>query len=165
MAFETILTTQIEAGDPVTQELFNKVKNSLDDHETRLTDTEAALQLFYPMAFKVQGAASIYVPYTGLIYERVFNNITLTSGRVFVVDAGSSGTTEIDVQLKRGAGAFASVFSTRPSVAYSAGDYALSTNGVLSTTSLLSGDVLRIDIVTAQTGSSEFHVYLTFEAA
>lgn len=164
MAFEEILTTQIEAGDPVTQELFRKIKNSLDDHEDRLAVAEAAVQSFYPIVFKAQGALSLYAPLTGIVHERVPSNLRLTSARILVIDAGSAGTVEFDVQYKRGGAAFASIFSTRPSVAYTAGSYALSSNAVLAVTSLEIGDILRLDAVQGQTDNYESHLILGYEA-
>lgn len=165
MAYDAILTTEIEAGDPVTQDLFEKVRGNDASHETRISSLEAAIQSYPAIQFKVRGASSLYVPVTGVEYLRLFSNITLTSGRVFIFVAGSAGTAEVDIKYKRGAAAFASIFSVTPSVAFGAGDYALSSNGVLSVTSLLAGDILRLDVTTAQTDCEEFDVYLTYNPA
>lgn len=164
MAYVAISTTQIETGDPVTNALMEKIRANFVDHETRVSDLEAALQQYPAMQFKVRGASSLYVPVTGVEHIRLFNNITLVGGRVFVFVAGSAGTVEIDVQYKRGGAAFASIFSTKPSVAFGAGDYALSSNGVLSVTELDIADILRLDVVTSQTDCEEFDVYLPFNA-
>lgn len=164
MAFQEILAGDIESGDPVTQELFQKIKDSLDDHEDRIDDAEAAVQSFVPMLFKVRGGVDLYVPITAVEHLRIFNNLTLTGARIFVPKAGASGTIEVDVQYKRGASAFASIFSTKPTLAYSAGDYSISTNAVISVTDLNAGDILRLDVNTAQVGCEEFDVYLSFYA-
>lgn len=163
MSYEQINTSEIETGDPVTADLWEKVKNSLDDHEDRVSDLEAGASAREPLAFYVKGNYSSFGAVTGVAYRRLFANITLTGGRLFIIDAGSSGTTQIDIQYKRGVAAFASIFSTLPSAVYSDGDYFLSTNGVLSVTQLLAGDVLRLDISTSQIGNEEFHVYLPFD--
>lgn len=162
MAFEEIQSAQIETGDPVTNELMSKIKNSFDNHEDRISDLEAGASARDPLAFYVKGNYASFGAVTGAAYRRLFANITLTAGRIFVVDAGASGTLEIDIQYKRGAAAFASIFSTRPSAVYTDGDYFISTNGVLSVTDLQAGDILRLDIVTSQTGNEEFHVYLPY---
>lgn len=161
MSFVVINSSEIEAGDPVTQELFTKVKDSLDNHETRILSVEAASQSIFPIKFEVISAYASPAT-TGVIYERIFQNITLTSGKIFVVDAGVSGTTEIDIKYKRGVGAFTSIFSVAPSVAFGLGDNYLSTNGVLSTTAILSGDILRLDITTGQECSKITHFYINF---
>jgi hypothetical protein len=162
MAFVPFTSTDIEAGDPVTQDLWGLVSDNFDDHESRIDDLETAVQTYPPIQFKVRGASSLYAPVTGVEYLRLFGNITLTSGRVFVFTAGSAGTALVDIKYKRGASAFATIFSTPPSVAFGAGDYALSTNGVLSVTALLAGDILRLDVTTAQTDCEEFDAYLTY---
>ena len=161
MSFVVINSSEIEAGDPVTQELFAKVKDSFDNHETRIQTVEAATLSAFPIKFEVISAYASPAT-TGIIYERIFHNITLTSGKIFVVDAGVSGTTEIDIKYKRGVGAFTSIFSVVPSVAFGLGDNYLSTNGVLSTAEILSGDILRLDITTGQEFSTTTHFYLTF---
>ena len=163
MPFEVINSSQIETGDPVTAELWSKTKNSLDDHEDRISDLEAGASAREPLAFYVKGNYSSFGAVTGAAYRRLFANIELTAGRLFVIDAGSAGTLDIDIQYKRGVSAFATIFTTRPSVVYTDGDYYISTNGVLSVTSLQAGDILRLDIVTSQTGNEEFHVYLPYD--
>lgn len=164
MAYSEITAAQIETNKPTANGLFTKVRNNFIDHESRISDLEAGIQTFNPISFKVVGGASIYAPRTAIEHVRLFNNITLTGGRIFVFVAGTAGTVEIDVQYKRGAAAFASIFSTKPSVAFGAGDYALSSNGVLSVTDLNVGDILRLDLITGQTDCEEFDVYLPFIA-
>lgn len=164
MAFEVIPSTDIETGDPVTQELFSKIKNSFDDHEDRVAALEASIQTLAPMNFIARGAFSLAsLPLTGQDYRRIYSNITLTAARLLVPIAGTAGTWDFDIQLKRGGGAFASIFSTRPSVAFGAGDYAVSSNAVLSTVDLLVGDILRFDVQGAQTDSEFASLDLQFE--
>lgn len=163
MAYNTLQAAEIESGDPVTQELFTKVKDNFIDHEARLNGLEAGIQTFFPIKFEIRGAASLYVPITGQDYERIFANITLTAARLLVPIAGTAGTWDLDVQMKRGAGAFSSIFSTRPSVAFGVGDFAVSSNAVLSTMALLVGDILRLDIQAAQTDGEMANLYLQFE--
>ena len=163
MAYSAIATTQIETGDPVTQELWELVRANFADHETRIAAVEVAVQTFVPFEFRLRGAGSIYAPVTGLEYKRIFQNITLTGARLLVPVAGSAGTWDFDIQYKRGGAAFASIFSTRPSVAFGAGDYAVSSNAVISVTSLLVGDILRFDVQGGQTDGEEASLYLQWE--
>lgn len=165
MAYSAITSGQIEAGDPFTQELATKIKDNFDNHETRIAAVEAASQTYPPIKFIVRGAASLYGAVTGMEYLRIFNDITLTAGRIFVVVAGSAGTAEVDVQYKRGGAAFATIFTTRPSAGYGSGNYFTTTNGVLSVTDIQAGDILRLDLVSAQTDCEEFHVYLPYNPA
>lgn len=168
MAYSTLNTTEIAAGQPTKQELFSKVKGNEDDHETRITALEAvAFGSLLPIHWEVTGDYSEYGARTGLAHFRVSSNITLNGARLLVHTVGTSGTTEIDVMYKRGVSAFATIFSTKPSVVYTAGDYTASTNAVFSVTSLQAGDILRLDITGVQSGGSisGLSVYLDFEPA
>ncbi len=156
-------TLILESGDPVTADLWEQVRANFVDHESRITAVEVAVQTFQPFEFKARGAASLYAPITGQEFKRIFNNITLTGARLLVPIAGSAGTWDFDIQMKRGAGAFATIFTTRPSVAFGAGDYAVSSNADLATTDLLVGDILRFDVQGGQTDSEEATLYLQWE--
>jgi hypothetical protein len=150
MAFVTIPSTIIESGDPVTQELFNTyIKNDLDDHETRLVSLEGGSAVAYvPFYWTVKGYLTTL---TDCGFIRVPFDITLLAARLLTQVAGSGSSTEVDIEYKRGAGAWTSVFSTKPSVS-STSDYTLSVNAVLSTTAILSGDLLRMNITAVQSG-------------
>lgn len=98
------------------------------------------------------------LPLTDVDRFRMPFNVTLTDVQLFVGCAGTSGTLEIDVQRKVGAGAWTSIFSTTPQLASGAGDLATSSNQVLSITTLNEGDFVRLDILDKQIGNREFDV-------
>ena len=155
MAFEVINPEEIEAGKPTKQELFSKTKNSFDDHETRLATTESAINAYLPIDFGLNGNYAILGTmdnYAGLY--RVTFNLTVTAVRLITRIAGSGGSTEIDILFKRGAGSWTSILDTRPTVAFGAGNDAISTNAVLNVTNkfLQAGDLLRADLTASQTG-------------
>ncbi len=155
MVYDDIDSSEIEAGDPVKQELFNKIKENFTNHESRLVAVESGVTTaFMDWPWNVWGDYSD----VGIISQRMITriplNITISSGRLLVHTAGSSGTTEIDFLFKRGGGSWTSIFSTKPSVAFGAGSNAISSNSVLnlSNVSLQSGDLFRMDITAVQTG-------------
>ena len=97
-------------------------------------------------------------------FKRITAAITLTGATLFVTDAGSSGTLTIDVQKSAaGGGAFSTIFSVNPSLGFGAGAFATDV-GVLSTTSLIDGDILRFDVDSFQVSNFEFYVQLEFIA-
>ncbi len=154
MAYATIPTDIIEAGDPVTQVLMNTfIKNNFDDHEARLIALEGGSAVAYvPFFWHVNGFYGTNVPVTNAGVIRLPFNIQVLGARVLAIVAGSSGSTEVDFLFKRGAAAYVSLVSTRPSVASAAGDNAVSTNVVISTSALETSDLLRMDITAAQGG-------------
>lgn len=91
-------------------------------------------------------------------------NAEIIDAFLFVRAAGSSGSTEMDVQYATTpGGAFTSIFSTKPAINYAAGDYAWTYVGaafsnttapVLSTSLLNAKMVLRANITSAQSGTT-----------
>jgi hypothetical protein len=164
MAFDALNSTEIQAGKPNKQELWTKNKGNFDDHESRIVGLEATVASFMPIEFSVYGPYSMNAaPQTSVLIYRTSFNFTALAGRLMIQHAGSAGSTEVDIQYKRGAGAWTSIFSTLPSVVYTAGDYAISTNAVLSFTDFLAGDLIRLDITAIQTGGSGFEFFLEYE--
>lgn len=153
MAFTALTAADLAVGKPTKKELFDLIKSNFDDHETRILNVEAATSDIDPIVFTVVGAYSqLPTPSTGLLYFRVPFALTLTGAVIMIYEDGTSGTLEVDVQKKTGAGAFASIFSTEPSVASTGGDFSTSSNAVLSTTAIAQNDILRLDLLSKMSG-------------
>jgi hypothetical protein len=168
MPYDGLTTGEIAAGEAVKQELFSKLKVITDDQEDRIADLEAGLVSFDPMEFNLIGPYSGYgASQTDVLFDRVTFAKTLTAARLLIWQAGTSGTTQVDLLYKRGGGAWTSIFQTQPSVVYSAGDGAVSTNAVFlagaSTFDLLSGDLLKLNITSVQALGKGATLQLEFE--
>ena len=162
MAYNPLLNAEIEAGDPVTQDLWDKAQDNFDDHESRIVSLEGGSAVAYlPL---VWGARSLYWVRDDIGIYRLPFGVNLLACRLLVVTAGSSGSTQIDIKKKTSAGAWTSVFSTLPSVPHTDGNFAISTNAVFSITTLAAADLVRCDITTVQGGSPNgIQVFLEFE--
>jgi len=57
MSFTAITSTEIEAGKPVKESLFTKVKDNFDDHESRITANAVSLENKYGSSFFNLGAS------------------------------------------------------------------------------------------------------------
>lgn len=166
MAHDPINSSEIAAGQPTKQELFQKIKGNDDDHETRLELVEIAVANFIPIQFDVIGPYwAAGAPLVVCNTFRVPFDMTLISALLQIGEAGISGTTEVDVEYKRGGGSWTSIFSVRPSVSYSAGDNAKSSNAVLAVTSLLADDLLRAKQTSVQNLGVGYQIYLGWEPA
>ena len=76
MAFVPITTTIIEAGDPVTQDLWNTTRLNFDDHEARIVSLEGGSAVAYvPIFFISNGPYRGLAPLTQLDFWRVPFNI------------------------------------------------------------------------------------------
>ena len=164
MGFVALTATEIETGKPVANTTWTKTKDNFDNLDARATALEGGATTVYPpIIFRVNGN------YSGCVYENILKttlnfNITITGIRILIDSCGFSGTTEITMKWKRAAGAWTSLLTTNPSVAYTAGSDALSTNAVLnsSNVNLLAGDILRLDMVSTQAKGRGFLVRVDY---
>lgn len=161
MPFTSITTTEIASGKPVAATTQTKIKDNFDNHESRIVTIESAGSAFPPIIFRVNGG---YCVKSALIKTTANFSFNITGIRILVDTAGSAGTIEVDVQKKTGAGVFESVLTTLPTVLFSAGNDALSTNAILNPTKVgvVAGDILRLDITSAQTDGLGFLVRIDY---
>jgi hypothetical protein len=161
MSFTAITSGEITSGKPVAATTQTKIKDNFDDHEQRLLDVEAANSAFPPIILRVNG---FYGSKTGLLKTTANFSFTITGIRILIDQAGSAGDTEIDIQRKRGVGAYESVLSALPSVDFSAGNDALSSNATLNPTKtdIEPGDIIRLDLTSHQTDGNGFLVRIDY---
>lgn len=165
MSFTTIGSSSIATGEPSTNTLWTQVKDNFDNHETRISDVEAGNTTVYPpLIFYYQGDYTSLNGAVGMLKTTLNFNLTVTGVRLLIDKCGSSGTTEVDVKFKRAAGAWTSIMTTKPTVAYSAGDDAISSNGVVNGTyqDLQAGDLLRVDLSSVQAHGRGFYLRLDY---
>jgi hypothetical protein len=162
MSFTAISSGEIASGEPVAYTTQTKIKDNFDDHETRLLAIEAGSFSYAPIILRMNG---VYDVVDSILKTTINFDLTITGARLLIDEAGTSGTTEIDIQVKSGVGAYASIFSTQPTSVYTDGDDFLSTDGVLDPTKveLVAGDIIRLDITSAQVAGSGFLVRIDYE--
>jgi hypothetical protein len=161
MPFDPINTTEIESGKPVASTTQTKIKENFDDHESRIQTLEGGSAVYPPIVFRVNGTPEVI---TNVFKTTTNFSFTITGARLLIDEAGSAGTLEVNILRKRGAGSYETIFTTRPSVAYTAGDDALSSNAVLdaSKVDIEAGDILRMDITSIQTDGKNFLVRIDY---
>lgn len=86
--------------------------------------------------------------------------MTLNTAKITQTIAGTSGTLEIDILKGSSLGSLTTVFSTKPSVVYSAGNYTTSSNAVISDAAVAVNDWIVLEIVSMQDTRSEFHIQI-----
>lgn len=168
MAFTPIGSTEIESGKPVTTSTQGKIKDNFDDHEERISVIESGTATTYPpLIFRVSGNYSVAGAVDGVLKTTTNFPIQVTGVRLLIDTAGSGGTTEIDVKYKRGVAAYTSILTTKPSVASSSGNDALSSNGVVNPShdTLQAGDIIRLDLTSVQTNGVGFTVRIDYSGA
>lgn len=159
MAITPITNAEIQAGKPTKQELFQKSKDNFDDLDSRVSDLESSVAAEKQLQFTILGEG--YVG-DGVVSYPIYSNTRITDVRLYVNEAGVSGSLDIDIEYKRGASPFASIFSVTPSVDFSAGDFA-SDNGTLSFTDLIPNDIVRINIDNVQSEMKDGLIIIFYE--
>jgi len=161
MARDVITTTEIQAGKPTTTSLFNKIKGNDDDHETRINAVEVQGNRIVIFDEIVVNAAQ-YNSGTGIEEIGLWRSpisMNITQAVIHVLEAGTSGTWEYD--LKKSStlgGVFASMFTTKPSVVFSAGDNVSSSNAVFSDNSVSQGDFIKLDLTGLQSPARRIQI-------
>lgn len=157
MSFIPLSENQIATGEPVSSNVQTQIKDNLDNLNSRVTTLEGGGSTVYPpIILRVNGtygeSGDLAIPATGLLKTTLNFNLTIAGVRLIIDQAGISGTTEIDLEYKRGVGSWTSIFSTKPSVAWDAGNDATSTNAILDAgeVNLQAGDLLRLNITSVQ---------------
>lgn len=162
MSYTAFTSAEIAAGEPVKQELWQKVKDNDADFDSRLGTAENSVGRLPPIEFYSVGTVTTPTAMDGALKTRIEANTTILAVRLVVFDAGSAGSCTVDVEYKRGGGAWTSVLSAPISASYSSGDNYV-TSGTLVFTALQSGDLLRLNIDAVQTDMEDFAVFVERE--
>lgn len=165
MSFSALTSTEIATGKPTSNSLLTKVKDNFDDHESRIQVVESGGAVTYPpIIMRVNGKYYDLGATTGLLKTVTNFDLTITGVRIYVDNAGSSGTLTCDIKVSSGGGAYTSIFTSLPSVAHSDGDDAVSTNAILDATKvdLLAGDIIRLDTTSSQVQGTSFMVRIDY---
>lgn len=164
MAYTPIGSGEVETRKPVSATTLDKIRTNLDDHEVRINAAEIGTNTVYPpMLFTVNGPYGFYGIRDNIHKTTVNFDMKIMGVRLLINTSGPSGSTEIDLKVKRG-GLYTSIFTVKPSVLFSAGDDAISSNGILSPNDadLVAGDLIRLDLTAVQLDARGFTVRIDY---
>jgi len=150
-------------GQTIDETWFNILKDAIEALEASDVLQTTGMQIH----FEVQGNYSKSSTKEDVMFYQVMQDLTVLSARLYVYTPGSAGSTQVDIKRKRGAGAYTSLFTTKPSIPYTAGASKSSDNGTGATAAvidstvdeLLAGDILRFDFTAVQTNG--IHCWLS----
>lgn len=162
MAYTVINAASYEVGKAVKEELISAIVGNLDDHETRIVAVEGIAKKVVIVddivinAGQYGGTAQI----ERVAVWRAPQAFNLTNAQLTVFEAGLAGTLEIDLLMGVSLASMVSVFSTKPSIAFGAGNNAVSTNAVFSTVAVPANYYLKLNITSLQQPQLAFHVFI-----
>jgi len=156
MAFSPITSPEIAVGAALKKELFQKVKDNFDNHETRISALSLGAAPVEVFNFDILNASSAST-LTGIVHHEVLAGFTITTVKVQIFEKGAiaSGILEIDVKKNTTPDnvGMVSILNTKPLINFAlVSDYASSLgvlNGALQT--VLAGDILRLDVTNLPT--------------
>jgi len=165
VAFDNLNLAEIQPSKPTKTELFRKTRDSLEDLDSRTTANTNAVSSFIELEFELYGNYPLFGTFTEAVIKRINFSMKIVAARLLVITAGASGTTEIDLLVATGAGAFVSLVTTRPSVGFASGNRFVSINGVLDAgkVNLSAGDQLAMSLTGSQVGASGLIGILEYE--
>lgn len=155
MSYQSITEEEIKTGEPVAHNTQDKIRAGLQDHEGRIQALETGTSTeFPPLIWNIIGKYSSLSGKVDLGRQAFNYNVRIQGCFLVTTIAGSSGSSEIDIEWKRGTDPWKSIFNTRPSVPASAGNDAASTNAVLNPENIdvQAGDIIRLNLTAVQTG-------------
>jgi len=100
MSFTTITSTEVEAGKPVKESLFTKVKDNFDDHESRITANAVSLENKYADSL-FNGSVAASIDGTSLKIDLVDQGGGAVSTSNKVVAMFRSATATLGTYIKR----------------------------------------------------------------
>ena len=107
MAFISIPSSLIQVGKAVKKELFDKIKDNFDDHETRINGIELGANKVEVFNFEVIGFINNYTAaeLVQIGTHRATSDFTLTEAKLTLMNGSSgassttSGVLSIDLQI------------------------------------------------------------------
>lgn len=166
MAFNEILANEIDVGDAIKKELWDKVKDNFTDLNSRLDDVEGAgarVSLFNT-AVRLGSYDNSFL--LGDIDVEVIQDCVISEGAIQIYEKSPATTGNLVVDIKKNTttnpSGFNSVFTSPPAINVAvASDYTRAT-GTLNPTyqTLTKGDILRVEITSIPTGLQKFRLVL-----
>lgn len=156
MSYFSIPTSWINIGKALKKELFDNIKNSLDDHEARINALSVGSGPVIVFNEEIENASSP-LNLLGIKYYKAFANMQITKAQIqiFTKDGISSGA--LDFDLKKSStlgGVYTSIFSTKPTINYSTDLDNAHSDGVFNTgQSVAQDEIIRLDLTSIPPGA------------
>ena len=126
MAFDPVPNSDIEVGKPTKKSIFQKTKDNLDDHESRISTlaaSNARVEVFTFEILNLQQISDATGDVNRISLFRAPVDFNITNVQIYVLHGGpnidvapTAGTLEVDVKKGASLGSLSTIFNVRPSV-------------------------------------------------
>lgn len=171
MSFITIPSSWLNVGEAIKKKIFTRIKDNLDDHETRLNAVEQGVNKVTIFNFEVIGYISNYSAseLTGIGTYRSPQNMVITEVKIVLLNSSSTptisssaGSLQIDLEKSIDGGiTWNSILVQRPTIGdgqYLSGEesslVSFNTGGEL----VMQSDLIRINITSKKDSQGSFQV-------
>lgn len=171
MAYVTIPPSWITVGEAIKKRLLTRVKDDLDDHETRINALEGGNTKIDIFNFGVSGYFTHYstAELKGIGFYQAPSSVIITQAKITLIShslspavSSSAGILEIDLERSVDGGlTWASILSVRPSIGAGVSADGSSSSLVSFITggeTLAAGDRLRVNVTSLKTTQGSFSV-------
>lgn len=171
MAFTVIPSSWLNVGEAIKKRLFTRIKDDLDDHETRLNAVEAGINRIDIFNFEVTGYIFNYpaAELVGVGTYKAPQNIIITEVKVIILNSASSpyssssaGSLKIDLERSTNNGAtWATVLSSQPTIgdgSYAAGAESAMVSFITNGEILLADQLLRVNVTSKKDSQGSFQI-------
>jgi hypothetical protein len=149
MAFSTISSALIQVGKAIKKELFQTIKDDLDDLDSRtaaLEVTGSFIEIIDETIYSATTAATL----TGVYFYKVKQNTRITKVEVQIFDKGSISSGSVTIDLKKAStlgGTFTSIMTTLPTINFATASNYDSNSGVINAVlnDLVTNEFIRVD--------------------
>lgn len=151
MAYQPINSSEIEVGKPIKKELFTKIKENFETHQTAISALALGASPVEVFNFDVVNATAAPT-LTGMVHHKAFIGFTVSTVEIQIFEKGSISTGILEVDVKKNSTlddvGMTSILSVKPSINFAVvSDYAIAT-GTLNPAlqEISAGEYLRLDI-------------------
>ena len=165
MAFVTIDPLTIEVGDPQTAELWNKVKDNLDDLDSRLTAFGGTGKI---SIFNEKIEVGVDANLTGFLDYEIIQACSITEFAIQLYEKSPASSGSLTLDLKKNTdtnpAGFNSIMTVLPTISMASADYSRNAGTINTGLSTLSvGNIVRVDITALPTGLQKFRLVVVGE--
>jgi hypothetical protein len=171
MSFITIPSAWILVGEAIKKQLFTRIKDNLDNHETRINAVEAGINKVDIFNFEVTGYIFNYtaLELIGIGTYKAPQDMIITEVKIAILNSASSpytssssGSTKIDLERSINGGAtWSTVLIGQPTVGdgyYLAGETSTIVSFITGGEILLQDQLLRVNVTSKKDTQGSFHI-------
>lgn len=168
MAYTSINSSDIQVGKATKKELFQLIKDNLDDHESRLLALSGGSGKLSLVNTDIRVGSNATGFLTGALYYEIIQDCIATEVAIQLFEKGVASSGSLTVDIKKNTSTNPSGFNTiltaPPTISMASSDFTRATGTINPSAQTLNiGDIIRVDVTALPVGLQKFRVVLVGE--